>query len=185
MKQEIRVLGIDDSPFTRTQRNVLVVGAVFRGNRELDGLISGHIQRDGRNATRILARMIKESKFIHRLRAIFLDGIAVGGFNVINIQELHDAVKIPIIVIMRHRPDLEQIFHVLTKLGQLQKIIDIRNAGQISSHKKIYFQRCGISEEEAREIIDLSTAKANIPEALRIAHIIASGIVKGESYGRA
>jgi len=43
----------------------------------------------------------------------------------------------------------------------------------------------GISLAEAKEIITLATIRGVIPEPLRVAHIIASGISRGESYGKA
>ena len=39
--------------------------------------------------------------------------------------------------------------------------------------------------EEAKEIIKLSTIRGVIPEPIRMAHLIASGITRGESYGKA
>ena len=43
----------------------------------------------------------------------------------------------------------------------------------------------GLTVDEAREFIDISTAGADIPESVRIAHIIGAGLVKGQSRGRA
>jgi len=38
---------------------------------------------------------------------------------------------------------------------------------------------------ELREVIDLSTVRGALPEPLRIAHLIATALAKGESHGRA
>jgi hypothetical protein len=45
-------------------------------------------------------------------------------------------------------------------------------------------QLAGLTKDKAEEFIKLTTKNADIPEPLRIAHIIASGIVRGESYGK-
>ena len=98
------VIGFDDAPFARTHRgDVPVVGAVFAGNR-LDGVLIDRVRRDGANAARTLIRMIRGSKFVEHLQLVMLQGIAVAGFNVVNIFELHDALALPVLVIARKRP---------------------------------------------------------------------------------
>ena len=39
--------------------------------------------------------------------------------------------------------------------------------------------------DELKKIIDQSTVRGAIPEVLRVAHLIAAGVVTGESRGRA
>ena len=46
-------------------------------------------------------------------------------------------------------------------------------------------QPIGIDEKKAKELVKLTTTNSEIPEPIRIAHIIAAGLVKGESKGRA
>ena len=186
MRNEIRVLGIDDGPFTRNkEKNVLVVGTFFRGGKFLDGIVSTTVRQDENNSTLKLIQMINKSKFKPQLRAILLDGIALAGFNVIDIHKLNKKTKIPVIVVMRVYPDKPKMFKALERLKRPSKILLIKNAGEIFKLKNIHIQTAGISLEKAKEIIDITTTNALIPEPLRIAHIIAAGIVKGESYGRA
>ena len=45
IKNEIRVLGIDDSSLEHDP--VLIVGVVFRGGQWLDGVLRSEIRRDG------------------------------------------------------------------------------------------------------------------------------------------
>jgi hypothetical protein len=66
----------------------------------------------------------------------------------------------------------------------------ILNAGKIKAcnlknGKKVYYQAVGMEDNEAEEIIQLSSTHSDIPEPLRVAHLIAGAIVKGESSGRA
>ena len=90
LKKEIRVIGIDDSPFDKFKKGkVLVVGTVFRGGLYLDGILSTKVIIDGNDATTKIIEMINKCKFKPQLQCIFLDGIAVGGFNVIDIKELN------------------------------------------------------------------------------------------------
>lgn len=186
LKKEIRVIGIDDAPFDKFKKGqVLVVGTVFRGGLYLDGILSTKVSVDGSNATKKLAEMINKCKFKPQLQCILLDGIAVGGFNVIDIKELSKKTKLPVIVIIRKKPDINNIKKILTKLNKKSKIKLIEKAGSVVPVNKIYIQLTGLSIEKAREILKITCTRSLIPEPIRIAHLIASGITCGESKGKA
>lgn len=185
MKSEIRVLGIDDSPHTFKTKHVLVIGTFFRGGKILDGVLSTKIRKDGHDSTAKLIQMINISKFKPQIRAVLLDGIAMGGFNVIDIKKLNQKTGVPIIVVMRGYPNKKKMFSALRKKGWQKRIDLIKVAGKIEKINNIHIQVQGISFEQAKIIIKITTTHADIPEPLRIAHIIASGIVKGESRGSA
>ena len=186
LKKEIRILGIDDSPFKKFKRgNVLVVGTIFRGGTFLDGLLTTKVAVDGSNSTSKLIEMINKTKFKPQIRCIFLNGIALGGFNVIDIEELNKKTKIPVIVIIRKYPDFKKIESTLKKIGKEKKYKLIKKAGTPEKVGEIYIQRKGITLENAKEILTLTCTRSLIPEPLRLAHIIASGVVTGESKGKA
>jgi endonuclease V-like protein UPF0215 family len=189
VKEEIRILGVDDAPFDKNRdREVLVVGTVFRGNRSIDGLISFKVGVDGNDATEKLLNAISKTKHRDQIRVIMFDGIAFGGFNIIDIKRLYEEIGIPIIVLMRKIPEYEKIEKALKKFPDFQeRMRKIKNAGEINELKKgkIYFQCIGIEKEKAKEIILQSILRGDVPECLRVAHLIASGIVLGESRGRA
>ena len=103
------VVGFDDAPFSRDHRgNVPVVGAVFARLR-LEGVLCGRVRRDGANATDNLARLVATSKFARQLQLVMLQGIALAGFNVIDIAALHRALDLPILVVVRRRPRLDKV----------------------------------------------------------------------------
>ncbi|MDT7858845.1 MAG: DUF99 family protein [Candidatus Aenigmarchaeota archaeon] len=191
VKEEIRILGIDDGPFTNNDKEVIVVGVIFRGGNFLDGVLRTYVVVDGLDATEKLSKMINSSRHKNQLKVIMLDGITLGGFNIVDLKELYNETKIPIIVINRRMPDLKSIKKALEKnfLDFEKRWKMILNAGKIKQLKlekfSIYYQNIGLEDEEAEEIIILSTKHAQIPEPLRVAHLIASGIVKGESEGHA
>ena len=66
--------------------------------------------------------LINKCKFKPQLRAIILDGIALGGFNIIDIKELNKKTKIPVIVVIRRKPDIENIKKTLVRIGKKVKI---------------------------------------------------------------
>ncbi len=186
LRNEIRVIGIDDASFDKfTDKQTLAIGVIFRGGNFLDGVVSIPVQVDGDDATEQLARMINRSKFKSQLRCILLDGIAVGGFNVIDIHELSEKTRLPVIVVMRDYPDFEKIFTALEKLGFGAKKAWMEKAGKPIRIGKVHVQLCGISLEKAKEILAITCTRADIPEPIRVAHLIGQGIKYGESRGRA
>ena len=196
IKEEVRVVGIDDGPFEKfnPHKNTLVVGVVFRGGLYFEGLLSTKVRVDGFNSTRKVIEMINKSKFKNQLQGIMLDGVALGGFNVIDVEELFDKTRIPVIVVMRKFPNFKEFFNAMkhTSKFELRKRI-VEKAGVINrvfiKNKNIngfvYYQHFGCSKDFAEELIRITTTRSLVPEPLRIAHLITSGIVFGESRGRA
>jgi uncharacterized protein len=186
LKKEIRVIGIDDSPFKKFKNGkVLVVGTIFRGGFFLDGVLSTQVNIDGNDSTKKIIEMINKCKFKPQLQCIFLDGIAVAGFNVIDIKELNKKTKLPVIVIIRRKPNIENIKKALIKLKKRSRIKLIEKAGSVISVEGVYMQLAGISIDKAKEIVKIVCTRSLIPEPIRIAHIIASGITYGQSRGKA
>lgn len=186
MKKQVRVIGIDDSPFKKFKKgNVLVVGTVFRGGDFMDGLLSTMVRVDGHNSTSKLIQMINKCKFKPQLQAIFLDGIAMGGFNIIDVNKLHKSTKLPVIVVIRRKPDIKNIKKTLKRIGMGSKVKLIEKAGQVTKIQNIYCQLTGITYESAKKLLKITCTHSHLPEPIRIAHLIAAGIIKGESKGRA
>lgn len=190
MKKEIRVLGIDDGPFSFDQEKVVVIGVVMRGSGYIEGILKGEVEVDGDDSTKVLVDMINGSRYHDQVKATMLDGIALGGFNIVDIRELYRRTKIPVITITRDLPDLDKMKETLQRKfenwEEKWRVIEENHLLKFeTSHSPIYVALAGIQENDAREIIRISTIRGVIPEPLRVAHLIASGIVKGESHGKA
>jgi endonuclease V-like protein UPF0215 family len=186
MKKEIRLIGIDDAPFNKIKKgSVLVIATFFRGGSLLEGILSTKVKVDGNDSTKKLIMMINNSKFKPQIQAILLNGIALGGFNIINIQKLNKKTKIPVIVVIRDYPDFKKIKSALIKIKKEKKYKLIENAGSVIKIGKIFVQLAGIKLQDAKEILKISCTRSFIPEPIRISHIIASGIIDGESRGKA
>jgi len=182
IKSEIRVLGVDDGKFTpHTEGSVIVVGVVFRGGCWLDGAMHTEIAIDGFDATEQISSMINSSPHCKQLRLIMLNGITFAGFNVVDIKKLNSATNLPVLVLMREKPDLDAIHKALSNLPRSdERWAMFLNAGEILKvpcrGKKIFMEIVGISEADAVEVIKLTSTRSSFPEPLRVAHIIASGI---------
>jgi len=169
------VIGFDDAPFVRSHRgDVPVVGTVFAGSR-LDGVLIDRVRRDGANSASTLIRMIRDSKFVQHLQLVMLQGIALAGFNVVNVFELHDALALPVLVIARRRPDLAAVKSaLLTRVrGGRRKWSLIERLGPMEPVERVFVQRVGISLSDAAVVIRRFAMNSSIPEPLRVAHLIA------------
>ncbi|MEM5799530.1 MAG: DUF99 family protein [Candidatus Aenigmatarchaeota archaeon] len=191
IKKEIRILGIDDCPFTKTASKAIIIGVIMRGGKSFDGMIKSEIEIDGLDATDKIIDIIKKSKYLKELKIIMFKGITIGGFNIIDIEKIHKSIGLPIIVVNRKKPNFEKIYNALKNFKDGKKRWNlIKKAGKIreikiKTNKNIYVQLKGLSENDAKKIILLTCTSSLIPEPLRIAHMIASAIIKGECGGRA
>ncbi len=190
IKKETRVIGFDDGPFVHIKGNkALLVGVILRSREYLDGILSTHVTIDGLDATEKIRDLINNSRHCDQLRIILLDGLAVAGFNLIDIHRLSKETKKAVIAVTATKPNRAQFIDALKNLDNYEKRLAIvERAGEVKSieinGKWIYFQYAGITEEEAKTILKNTSVRGAIPEAIRMAHIIASGIVDGESRGR-
>ncbi len=180
------VVGFDDEPFAKHHRgDVQVVGAVFAAER-LDGVLVGRVHRDGANATRELIRLVADSKYAQHLQLVMLQGVALAGFNVVDVQELSRQLGLPALVVARHAPDTRAIRRALLKhvANGLDKWTLIQQLGPMEPISHVYVQRVGLSREEAEAVLDRFALNGHVPEPLRIAHLIAGAIGSGQSRGR-
>lgn len=184
IKPEIRVLGVDDGVFTPHVKGfVPVVGVVFRGGYWLDGVMHTKVKVDGFDATDKIASMMLNSPHYKQLRVVMLNGITFAGFNVVDIKKLSVKTKLPVIAVTREKPNFADIHKALQNLPKSEERWGaILNAGETfevftrSKNEKVYMQISGILQVDAKKILQLTSTRSNIPEALRVAHLIASGI---------
>ena len=186
VKSEIRVLGIDDGRFVpRTKGTVDVVGVVYRGGYWFEGVMHTEITVDGLDATEKIAGMIESSPYYRELRVVILDGITLAGFNVVDLSKLSRRVDLPVMSVAREKPDLEEIRTALKNLPEFElRWQAMENAGKLfevetrNGENPVYIQIAGILLEDAEKIMKRTSTLSNIPEALRVAHIIASGLTR-------
>lgn len=184
IKPEIRVLGVDDGVFTPHVKGFArVIGVVFRGGYWLDGVMNTKVEVDGFDATDRIASMVVNSSHYRQLRVIMLDGVTFAGFNVVDIKELSAETELPVIAVTRDKPNFNEIRKAMKNLPKSEKrwkaVLAAGEILQVSTRnkgEKVYMEISGIREDDARKIVRLTSTRSNVPEALRVAHLIASGI---------
>lgn len=156
----------DDGPFPRQHTGkVAVVGTVCADLR-LDGVLVGRIQKDGCDAADVLTQLAQESRFNAHIRLVMLQGIALGGFNVVDVFALHRHLARPVLVVSRRRPDLAAIRKALLKhlpAGPSKWRI-IERLGPMEPAGPVFIQRIGIAREEALETVRHFAVHGHVPD---------------------
>ncbi len=190
MKAQSRILGVDDAPFAFTDEFVPVVGVVVRAPSYVEGVLTTRVHVDGTDATDVLAAAINRSRYRTGLALVLLDGAALGGFNVVDIDALHESTRVPVATVTRDRPDLEAMERVLRrKFADWERRLEILRRKELvrveTAHKPLYATMAGLPPRDLTDAIHRCTVRGALPEPVRIAHLIATAIVKGESKGDA
>lgn len=190
MKGQIRVLGVDDAPFKFSDGTALVIGVVVRLPNYVEAVMRTSVEVDGTDATAQLEALVRRSRYREQFKALLLDGIALGGFNVVDLDALYAALKLPVVTVTRDRPNLPKIRAALEKYfpdaPQRYRTLTQHPPHPVrTAHQPIYVSAVGMTMPEAAELVARATVRGSIPEPLRLAHLIARGVVRGESVGRA
>jgi hypothetical protein len=182
MKDNPITIGFDDAPFDlkSNDKTTRLIGVICQGTR-LINVVSKEIQIDGNDATKHLIELVKLIE--KHVQYILTDTITFGGFNIVDIQRIHEETRKPLIAITEREVDLDSVKMALIKRfpsnynKKMQYIVnagnlyetDIRTAGGVS---KVYFHAIGIEIEETELLIRKLSIDSKIPEPVRMAHLI-------------
>lgn len=183
IKPMIRVVAFDDGFFVpRKPGTTYLVGVVYRLDGRIEGIVSTKIKVDSLDSTQKIISLLSKSRFLEQIGFIILSGINFAGFNIVDVKKLNKKLKKPVIIVFRKRPDLEKIESGLKKFKDSSKRISlIREAGRIYKFENIHFQFTGTDLNKARQVIKKCLVHSNLPEPIRLSHLIASGVTLGES----
>jgi endonuclease V-like protein UPF0215 family len=177
MKPEVRVIGFDDSPHTRADGRVPVVGVHMRGSSRLEGVLLTDVERDGDDSTAQIAACLRDSG-LRGTKALLLDGASFAGFNVVDLDGLAEETGVPCVAFTKGVPDMRAMQAALqnvpnpeTKWHFLSKR---RNVTLPTQTTPVTISFAGIDREQAIELLALTTQRGLVPEPLRVAHMIAS-----------
>jgi len=182
----LRAIGFDDAPFGRRPGSpVRLCGVVCAGTR-FEGLVVGRVRRDGWNATGEIVRLLAGGKFLPQLHLVLLDGVAFGGFNVVDLEALAARLGLPCVAVMRRPPDLVAVRRALSRLPRpARRLALLARAGPVHARAPFAFQVRGADPEPVAEALARLTDRGHVPEALRLAHLVGAALARGESGRRA
>lgn len=185
-RRTIRVMGFDDAPFEKRPGAPVDVAGVVCADTRFEGMVWGTATRDGDDATRVMAALLTGSKFAEQVHLVLIDGLAVGGFNLVDLPALAEAVGRPCVAVMRKRPDMAAIRRALARFDDVERRLAlIARAGPVHAYGPFVFQVAGASPEVIGPTLNRLTDRGHVPEALRVAHLIGSAVRTGESGRRA
>lgn len=144
---------------------------VYYRQHKIEDVKFSKIRVDGLDATDKLIQILRKK----RAELLFSSGITIAGFNLLDFVRIYEELKIPSIVLIDHRPDLNKIKQALLKHfdDALTRINIIEKHPAFKELNDIYLECIGIDEQEAVKIIEFLRIFSKYPEPLRIAQLIA------------
>jgi len=180
------VLGIDDAPFDKRQPEpVRIVAVLMEGNDLVEGMAVTEFPVDGSDATEFLAKWVKTMRWESALHAVVLGGITLAGLGLVDIEDLAERLGVPVLAVTRRATGKSRVGEALVAAGlaDRQPIVD-RSPAAIRVRPGLYMAFAGADQEHAIALIESTLHKSRMPEPLRLAHLIASALVSGQSRGR-
>ncbi len=187
MKGGVRVAAIATGPIGKghgrgSGKRALLVCVIGTLNG-IEGVLSTRVTVDGSDATSRIIGMIKRSRFREQVRVLAFNGIALAGLNILNIRRLGKELDVGVLVITRHRPRPSLLMKALKALERDTGAEIKERAALLESQKKSaaidgFYVQSHMDKLETRRILKTTMS------LLRLSHIIASGVSKGESKGR-
>ena len=182
----VRAVGFDDAPHRRGQSGPVGLAGIVCRNTRFDGMVWDHIEPDGWDSGDVVSALLERGKFLEQLDLVLLDGIAFGGFNVIDLPRLAERLEIPCATVIRRPPDFESIAAALSNLERSDERLErMKRAGPVQPAGEVFCQVQGAATETVARAIDKLTLRGHIPEPVRMAHLVASAVATGESGRRA
>ncbi|MBY9014760.1 MAG: DUF99 family protein [Candidatus Lokiarchaeota archaeon] len=186
MKDFPITIGFDDANFKffSESHTTDLIGIVCQGTRMV-GMVKKEISIDGDDATNVLIELIRQNE--KHVQFVLTDTITFGGFNIIDLEEIHNATNKPIIAVTEKEVDLNAVKNAIFKkfpqnnIAKLRKIVNagnlyetvIETAGGLS---KVFFHSKGISYTDVNSLFQKVCIDSKIPEPVRLAHIIGKAL---------
>jgi len=187
MRRHPRVLGIDDAPFEKGQREeVPIVGVITEGSILVEGVAVGSFPVDGDGATSWIEGWIREMKWYDALQGIVFGGVTIAGLGLIHIGALAARLERPVLSVTRRDPAPSELARALGKAGFPERIPVLATLPPARRLRGgLWLAHAGTDEADADALVHATMNRSNFPEPLRIAHLIGAALVRGESRGRA
>jgi len=182
-KRAFRTLGISESFVKGLSDKSILAGVVFRSDGIIDGFTFSRATVGGMDATEKIIEMYRALKR-DDINVLMLNGCVISWYNVIDLEMVHKETSIPLIcATYEESPGLEKYFRELFPSDYERRIEVYRRNGprtpvKLHTGHEIYIRFLGMSLDEAKGILNKLTLHGAIPEPLRVARLLARGIMR-------
>ena len=160
------LLGIDDGPFEKfVDERVPLVGVMMEGADLIEGVATTSFPVDGAGVAEFLAEWVGALRCRAALHGVVLGGITIAGLAVVDVALLSNRLGLPVLVVNRRDPEKTRLREALEAAGLPERW-------------------ALVERDAAMALVRAALAKSGVPEPLRVAHLIARALVRGESRGR-
>jgi len=157
----------------------------MEGSDQIEAVAIGSFPVDGDAATEYLATWISELRTHPALQGVMLGGITIAGLGIIDLPVLADRLGVPVMAVTRNNPSDSELRNALEAAGLMDRypLVD-RSPRAYRVTDGLFLAHAGGKRTDAEELVRASLGKSRMPEPLRVAHLIGSALVLGESRGR-
>lgn len=178
-KAHLRVAAVDDGAFTRRHRRAPIAAVIASVPGEVEGISLGRVAVDGTDATDRVVELLARSPHLEGVRALLLDGVVLGGFNVIDLHAVARRLHRPVVAVTRRRPDFPRIRAALQKYfprdaARRWRLLTASPLFPVPTGEAPVFAACaGCTRGDAVRLVQRTTRRGFWPEPLKVAHLVA------------
>src|SRR2546422_7302510 len=183
IKQVSRCIGLADGPFPpKTDDKVrhAPLLAVWLKGPHLHQFRADWITVDGLDATRMAEFLLRGS--LHN--PVLLSGVTFGGFNLIDPSKIQKSCKAPVIVVVGSRPDNRAVKRALVKHFPdwkkrweiIKSLGPLRRVQTLQDEPPLFYENLGCTPLEARRVLSSAAYVSRVPEPVRVAGLLGSGL---------
>lgn len=181
-KTHLRLAAVDDGAFSRRRKTAPLVAVVWSAPDQIEAVALGSVTVDGRDASERIVAIVRSLRQYEGIRGILLDGITVGGFNVVDLDRVARRLGRPVVAVTRDPPEFDRIHAALRKYFprdaatrwrwlRRHPLFPVPTAG-----RPVLAAAVGCTRAEAIALLHRATLRGHWPEPLRLAHMIAHAV---------
>ena len=180
------LLGIDDGPFEKFESETTpIVGVMMEGPDLVEAVAVTRFSVDGEDVTGFLAGWIEGLRFRPALHAVLFGGITIAGLGVLDIEELARRSGVPVVVVNRKQRGNTRLAAALETAGLGERVAILeRSPAPFRVEGGLFAAQAGSDPATVAAWLRAARSKSDLPEPLRLAHLVARAIASGESRGR-
>lgn len=184
-KDHPRVVGVDDGAFGRNDTFAPIAAVVVSSPSYVDAIGVSRVRVDGTDGTDSVVAMVRATGAFDGVRAVLVDGAVVGGFNVLDLDRMNDALGIPVVAVTRRPPDFPRIHAALRtwfgrdaerrwRLLRAHRLLRVPTGAE-----PVWAAAVGARASDAAALVRRTAVRGYWPEPLRLAHLVASAAGTG------